>query len=298
MRYQNRIIFIAAIILSSCSKPPERSSKHNESTTTRTFKATELVTEQNRDTLRSLWITDAIAVADKSGDLQAIQVATFLKENNVLAKPEPQGVRFIEGAENNKLWFALVPLIVGDENLGPIVSRYTRADDPGFAHFLPDQRTMILKSHVKISPTWRGIITLHEANHALEFISVGYNWHDQKIFCEKERDTHNFQNRVTEKLGGENYRKLLKTLVEEIKTVHQKKGLDVGVGIWHRDHNYPELEIIFGTAESELERDFRETSVWIHVYFVIYEEHFGTTAEDQKALFLKTLYSQSGILSK
>lgn len=290
MTKMNCALALCALGLTACSDHNEQKQTAPEEKGVRTFSANEMVAEKNRGVLRNLWIGDAVTVAQKSGDVQALQVSHFLQENSVLAEPEPRGVRFVEGAENNKRWFAIIPLVVGDENLGPNVRRFTSANDPGFAHFLPDQRAMIVKSHVRISPLWRGIITLHEGNHALEFISERYNWRDQKIFCEKERDTHNFQNRVTEKIGGESYRVFLASLASEIKQEMQKKGVPLGQGIWHRSHSFPELDAIFGPPESGLERDFRETSVWIHAYFVLYESVFGKDAEEKKALFLKTLY--------
>lgn len=256
----------------------------------------ELVLERDRFILRDTWFRETRDVAEKSGDGEAMEIVSFIEKNSTLSEPVPEGSRLLE-AGNEATWFSYIPIVVGDDSLGPVWKKYySPMESGGVAHFQPDVRGMVIKSHIKVTPLWHGIILLHEGRHAREFITRNYNWRDTETFCKEERDTHDFQNRVTLKMGGDRYRDLVSSLATNIESKLKEKGYAPGQAILSRSSHIPELEEIFTPALSTLEKEFRETSVWIHANFVLLERTFGENAPEKKALHMKTIYLKSGIL--
>ena len=256
------------------------------------------VLEKDRSVLRSNWLAAARAVATKSANAQAQEVISFLEANNILVEPTVEGVKLLETSKD-KNWFGFQLLVQGDGRISPVWEEmYTVANASFVANFNADVRMLVVKSHIPTSETWKGIVLLHEGNHALQCIMRRYDFHDPQVFCDEERDTHEFQNRITEKIGGERYTSFVNALSVELEEKLRKKGYKPGEVVYRRDRHFSELDDIFGPSESALERDFRETSVWIHASFIMLERAFGDQAPSQKSLFLKTLYNKSGVLSK
>lgn len=286
----------ALIFLSLYKKDEDAGPKKNVQALEEKPKPEELVSEKNRFVLRATWLNDAKEVAEKSGDSEAMGIISFIEKNSALSEPTPQGARLLESG-NGPLWFSFVPIVVGDDSMGPMWEKYySPMGSGGVANFQPDARGLVIKSHIKMTPFWRGIILLHEGRHAREFITRQYDWKDTQMFCGEERDTHDFQNRVTLKLGGKRYHDLVLSLAMDIEGKLKTKGYKPGQAVVHRSSHIPELEEIFTPAQSTLEKDYRESSVWIHANFLLLEQTFGVEAPEKKALYLKTIYSGTGIL--
>lgn len=259
-------------------------------------KGSDFILETNRFKIRDRLFKDAQDVADVSGVQEAKEIVKFLKENSIISEPTPEGVRILESAQG-PTWFHFIPLIVGDDTKGELwESFYSSHGSMGVANFLPDSRGMIIKSHLPMSHLWTGIILIHEGRHAREFLTRKYNWKEGKIYCTEERDTHELQNQIMQKFGGEKYRTFVQKLAEEIEIILKAQGYRPGEAVISRTRNYPELNEIFTPALSELERDFRETSVWIHANFLAIEKTYGAQAPEQKILFLNTLYLKKGLI--
>jgi len=287
---------VVSLLTISCKKSPTESVVKTEVRSEDVLTEAETVLERNRFALRTTWFKDAREVAEKTKNEEAKSIASFMEENSALAEPDLQGSRFLETA-NGSLWFILVPIVVGDNSKGPMwQAYYSKMGSGGVANFQPDVRAIVIKSHIKMTPTWRGIVLLHEGRHAKEFITRQYDWQDPETYCNEERDTHDLQNLLVMGIGGEKYKTFVNTLAEEMEAELKEKGFSPGEASVSRSKNYPELDEIFSPSLSTLERDFRETSVWIHANFLMLEKKFKNKADEKKSLFLKTRYASKGIL--
>lgn len=241
--------------------------------------------------VRDSWLTHAEKVAKATRNPQALFIVERLRENAVIAVPDSRdgkrAIRFLESAKRDKPWFAFVLLRKG-AMLPHAWEKYQTIS--AIAVYIPDIRAIVIRD-VPMSPTWKGIILLHEGDHAMATTSRPYNWQDPWLYSVAERDTHTFENQIAAALGGEKYRKLLE---QEVKRVHAGMIQMQGAKSWpSRTDYHQELDVVFGRAESQLERDVRETHLWIHAIFVAMEETYPQDyAAQQQAKLLSVEYAE------
>ena len=248
---------------------------------------------QLRSELRSQWFTDAQKVASQSGDTDSKAIVQFLKKNSVLGTPKGPGAEFLEES-NTEQWFMFVPLAKGDEAISEQWRQYVK-NGTFAANFMPDERAIITRETSLFSPTWRGILLLHEGMHAMTFLSNPYDWEDEREFCYKEVEAHNYTNRLLLAIGGQKYRALLEK--EVARQLSKMKLGEIGNSVPVMASYYePEFKGIFGLVSSELERNFRATMLWTHAFFTVLERNYKGDVENSKALVLRELYRAKGLL--
>lgn len=234
--------------------------------------------------------------AKQTGDKEALAVIAFVKGAQVLTEPAIGGVRVIETpSSSGEQWIAVTPLIAGDESKDPEWERIMKTL-PAAGMFLPELNALVMDGITPFSEFTRGMIALHEGRHAQRLTTDKYNWKDVRTFCYEERNNHEFQNRVTAAIGGKAYQDLLDKEVEKFKAGLDGVGIPVGQGMAPRSPYHVEFDEIFGPALSEKDRNYRESSFWIDANFRLLEKYSKGDIADQKALFLKTIYAEDGLL--
>lgn len=243
-------------------------------------------------------------VVDKTHDPEAIKVLAFLKENAFLAEPfgvpdpNDQPVRIADGVRS-QFFFTLVPLVASDAKLGGAwtasIKRHKR--EQTFGAFQPDNRMMIVLMDKEVSQMMIGVTLLHEGYHAMNYLPAPHDWQDHKTYSRDERDTHEFQNRLMGKLGGQRYVNFVAREAEaslaRIKS-ERKFGQSVP-GI----KDYPEVYKIFGQPKSETDKDLLNTSVWVDIVFHTIDLYADqTTGQNEKARFMYSVYRWNDSLPK
>lgn len=247
---------------------------------------------EERGRVSQVWLEAMAQVVRKTGDSQGNAVHQFVKSNGVLSRPLSEGAQLLESPKGQS-YFMLVPLIPGDETISPYWAQ--KATGHGaVAYFLPDKKVIVLRSNISFSPIWTGIVGLHEGNHARVFLTRPYAWQDPKIYSYKEKDTHTFQNQLARKLGGKMYKSILEEEVRRLLEGIGKKR--IGEVFLSRTEYNPLLDEAFGPAQSDVERNFRQTSTWIDANFELIDRLYKGNKEDRKAKLLHTLYQDAGIL--
>lgn len=235
-------------------------------------------------------------IAKQTGDKEALAVIAFIKDSYVLTEPAARGLRVIEKpSSSGEQWIAVTPLIAGDESKNAEWDRIMKSL-PAAGIFLPDLNALVMDGVTPFSEFTKGMITLHEGRHAQRLTTDKYDWKDARTFCYQERDTHEFQNRITAAMGGKKYQDLLDREVVRLKAALDGVGMPVGIGMAPRSPYHAELDEIFGPALSDKDRNYRESSFWIDANFRLIEKYFKGDVADQKALFLKTIYAEDGLL--
>ena len=287
-------IYLGAIImgLASCSNSAtsDQSTPSADTTTT----TTQPVSDSERANLRNLFLSCMDSVVKATNDPEATQIAEFVRKNNVLAVPHPNGVRYVEGAGSNKKWFAMVPFYKQDASLSNYWKRMVNTRSSG-ANFIPENRALLINATYDMSNTWKGITTIHEGFHAMTFITHPYATQTDDEYAEEELKAHTLQNRIMTKIGGKKYAALLDTEKKRLQKKITDAGLTVGSDFPERDKNYPELDEFFGISHSSMETDYRGTSFWMQATLELVDDELGAKAHDVKVGFLKALYKGSGI---
>lgn len=168
---------------------------------------------------------------------------------------------------------------------------------PYFANFSPANNNIGIKEYEPTSDSWKGIMLLHEGLHAHRYMTEHYDWLDSRIYCYKEVEAHQFQNRLMLHLGGAAYQEALRKEIERsLNTVREEKGNVIKMFASRSVYDV-RLDEAFGPAQSDFERDSRQTSLWIHAQFEILERYAPPAeVEEKKAVFLKTIYVGNGVL--
>jgi hypothetical protein len=275
----------------------EENSKSNEVSITQKGHIS-IVQPVDRESLSKDWLSAVKDIVEKTNDSQAKEIYEFIQDSALLAEPHESGAKFLQGSRpDQKYYFALVMMKEGDDKVGGNW-KGAYSYDTGGANFIPDSQMMILKSHLPTSDIYKGIIFLHEGRHAREFITRRYDGQNPKTFCEEERDTHEFQNRITSKLFGKEYDELVDKLSMELETTLKLEGFSPGEALAPRARPLNEFDTLI-PVNSETERNFRDTSIWIHGNFRMLERAFGEKeSKDKKALMLFNLYKKNGLLPK
>ena len=286
------LIFTTAsvVFFSNCQSNTHAVKKFVEQTSTQVFS---LPQNHNRSAKRDSFLLNARMIAKTSKTPMAEIVFDFLEKNNVLGIPDLHGVKFLEAAKNND-WIAIVPIFADDSSVGPQWNTIVNAQD-FIANFIPETKSLMLRTHVAMSPVWQGIATLHEGYHAYIFATSPYEQQTDEEYAAEELIVHKFQNEITNKIGGKKYALLLADEITRLKNESVKQGLSIDKQIPNRGSYTLGLDKVFGKAQSDLERGFRQTSFWLQACFQLYDEEIPGSSEHYKELLLLSLYKQSGI---
>jgi hypothetical protein len=245
---------------------------------------------KKRSAIKAEWLKCTREVTNKINDKEATEIFQFLDKNLILAEPCAEGIKFIEGSKSTS-WLAIVPLQAGDDKFS---EQWQEAfTKNAIAYFVNQIRAIIIKSHVAFSPAGKAIIFLHEGYHGCAFIEQPYEQQDEKEFCYEEVRAHTFQNKVMSLMGGKRYQEILDREVERISADTTKSGNEISLP--NRTDYNQDLAAIFGEPASGLEKDYIQTSIWIHAIFVFLDERHKGKAEDLKAIFLRSLYKDMEI---
>lgn len=263
--------------------------------------------ELHRIAVKNQWVAAAKKIAGETRDIQAKAVVDAVLGSLVAVMPVPQGVRLLESAKPDGPWTGFLPLLPTDLSK-PYLGHLTAAGNI-FAQYQPENNVIIVKEFSSSSEFWKGIMLLHEGQHASDMIFATYEWRNPQVFAEKERDVHNFQNRLMSKIGGANYHRLLQHEITRIRADLTRQGLkgfqrqpgaETRITVLSRTAYYAELDTVFSPALSQLEKDARQTHFWFHAVFAAFEEDRGKNldAEVGKAAFLRAVYKQGNVFGR
>jgi len=239
------------------------------------------------------WLKLTEDVVRKINCKEADEVFHFLKQSMIAASPNIRGFVFLEAAKT-KNWIAIVPLLDADKNLSEDWN--SLLEKPAVAHFLSEQRAIVVRDDVPFSSVGKALVLLHEGYHAYLFVKNPYTEQDNREYSYEEVKAHAFQNKVMLLLGGKKYQAILDREVARISDEAKKSGEEIGSVFSYDPNSNPEMASVFGEPQSPMEKFFTRTSVWIHANFVFLEKNFKGDVEDQKAVFMRAVYEDAGVL--
>ena len=269
------------------------------------FSAKALATDlAERKAIFDGFLKQAKVIVERTGDPQAKAVYEYLRDNSVLVKPHSKGYVVLAQRKDpsTRKWVAIMPLTEEDvaAQMGTQLGDYWRelfSSHKFIANYLPKPNLIVIRDKMAATDVWKGLILLHEGNHALIMAMNPYDWHNSMMYCADEADTHIFQNSLIESLGGQPYKDFLKKRVAEMRTKVREEKMSPCHEFPRRADNYPELDNIFGPPLSQLERDLRGTHTWLQISFKLIDEDCEVPPKTKIGL-MQSLYQQDGILPK
>jgi len=243
--------------------------------------------------IKVAFLNSAKEVTGKIKYAEADSLLQFLDKNSVLAAPSKEGIILLQNGKS-KNWFAVVPVLNSDLGISQRWDGIFLMKNAA-GNFLPEIRAMVLKNSIAYSSTGKAIMFLHEGYHAYLFLQNPYDGkQSDRDYCYEEVQVHTFQNKVMSLLGGRLYQKILADEVARISK-NAKISKD-GYNLSGRIEYDERLALALGRPASQAEKDFIQSGVWINAVFVFLDKNFKEDAIDKKALFLRMLYKESGIL--
>ncbi|MEY2640785.1 MAG: hypothetical protein RL150_178 [Candidatus Parcubacteria bacterium] len=251
--------------------------------------------ETDRQKLFDAWYASAERVASESGNGQAHEILAFIKKNGQMSEALPDGniVSVVQPEKaatidfDKEPWFGLYMMRKGDERLS--MERYAEfynSGEAGHASYSPERRLLTLKSHVPMSWISQGILMLHEGMHAKEYLTRQYNVSDATVWCDEERKVYNFQNELFRSVFGKTYDERIEALAAEFTQTSADAGKKPGEHLVLMNRWYSEFDEVLPPVESEHERLFRNSHLWIHGAFRMLELAHPRTNEQEKVRLL------------
>jgi hypothetical protein len=237
------------------------------------------------------WALVAREVAETTQDAEALELVRFLDHHVALDIPLAgnRATRFHLTGQSEVL-AGLMPVTQADSDQP---TNYAEGvyNSTSTAHFRFSNRVIQVKEDIPMSPTFRGLVLLHELKHTKEYTTEHYDGEDPMEFARRERDTFAFEFRLASRIGGEAYEQLLEEATDRQLGFISPEGR---INLPLKSGPYDErLDVIFGPALSDKERTTRQTVIWIDSVFRAFDRRFGDKSAEEKSHFIRTLYDAS-----
>jgi hypothetical protein len=222
-------------------------------------------------------------VSSATRDQEAQTVTNYFSSNSLLAVPQREGRYVAVDTPTASTNFLILPLIQGDELLGPEWVNELRTN--GHASYRTRRRLMV-STEGEMTPQWEGVLFIHEGLHALEHITNPYDAEDKSVYLAKEVSAFNLENRLVKQLGGQRYVDYLNSTVQAFRKSMSANGQKPGFDFPAQPTQmFGELENVFGRSQSPEEMDLRNIQFWMHINFELVERYFKGNPESQKVRF-------------
>lgn len=238
-------------------------------------------------------------IIDKTQDEDAKAVLEYLRESVFLCAPYPHSAKLAtlileSGNKDAKVHLGIVPLADGDQNISSSWKEAYEAKTVS-AFTGSDQFPMIiLGSQIKLPQFWKGLIFLHEGNHALAHAAEIADEVEDELEKRAIWEFHAYQMEVNliSKLFGNAYEKILE---QEIRRLEKQYLTDKG--IIHPDFETAAVNLVgvFGPVQSHMDKGVRGSMLWIHAVFRLLEKYHPEDPTSEKINFLWTMYKNGNM---
>lgn len=234
-------------------------------------------------------------IATQSDVSKAILVADYIKDHSTFGIPIVNGF----GAEIlvPEDMVGIVPVVREDLRF-PYWRRFIMSN--ATAQYDTVGRWVAIRADQEINPNWCGLLMLHEGKHVYDYITKPYDTNNKNIFYPKECATYTLQFEVMQKLGGKKYEDYMSILIEELKRLKKKKGLDY-YSLNQVEVDSEVLNTNFGPIHSNYEKTSRETDILLHGIFGLIDLQSGGNKQKtltEKSKLLHRWYSSTGVVQQ
>lgn len=266
------------------SKPLEESSRQKRLTEEKK----QAVFLMNRDSIRRETMLNCLRAADmvaqKSGLTRAKEIAVFLKNMSILARPEENGIRPIDSTNKSFLGFVVV---LPDDTLPPIGWKRAVENNRGINYFpLPNNCIIVEKEDIGTEKI-AGLMLLYQGSRAKIEDIIDYK--NAEFYLSEDQKAHELISDVLLALGGKAYANLLKQETERIHLRSDSSKYE----IWPARIKYSDTLGAIFSAGSNFEHDFIGKLFWVHATFNFIENNQALSKEEKyqkKISFMDNIY--------
>lgn len=206
------------------------------------------------------WLQAGVKIAEQTGNERALMLAEFVVENYVVGFAGERGVALMEEPDNNDV--VILPLMEEDRGLNEYIDMIL--ENPTNAEFHEDIRSILLKERVEMSDIGKGILFLHEADHAKR-------WEENYSSPTEEAEVYEFQFELQEALGGDEYKRLKQFLYEELLPNYESFP-DGTFMIPFYPPTTEQLHEVYGNFKPGNEERLLASGIWLHAASEIIKE--------------------------
>jgi hypothetical protein len=243
------------------------------------------ITPQERVAVANNWLNGLDEVYSRTGYKEVGDQLADIEKHGVVAVPTYKAMvpsrKIAEGD------LAIVPLFKADENIFPWGKHFS---SPNMASYSGPDKTIILKGDDPITLVFEGIIFSHELMH--RSVDPDGLLMDTAInYCRGEVTAHTFSNKLTLKIGGDAYQKILDKRAQEWAVYFNNPKAKLSSAA-----NYlNDMEKIFGRSLSEAEDKIRVPNFEIAAIYLMVDKYYTAgDKEEQKASLMCEMYKNNG----
>ena len=251
---------------------------------------------QKRKAYLQQWLAGANKVIELTQDPMAKELMEFARDNHSLYMPNDRMAMVVLEEDKYKEGdFGILFVDRDDLQKYPAWSKMIHSGAVGYYH--PYFRSILIPITER-SETARGIAFLHEIHHARDmFGEPPKKMPTQRSVTVTEIPIHIFQNRLIEKIGGQDYTDFINTTVKKMKEAEMKycypEELDKNTQIF--EPNMKLFAKIYGngTELPQSEYVFAMTNYMIASCFQLLDEVHKEKANDMKIEFMDKMYAEN-----
>ncbi len=226
------------------------------------------------------WLNACERVAKQTNNEYASSLISTFVENAAVCKPAVQGFTPIQGPEVPSIF--IIPILSGEENLNETTKELTIVKSQGarFTENIPGR--IYFDGTMEMSELWKGLILLHELNHADNYTGSKYP-SDHSEHWEEEVDVFMFEHQLLGIIGGDAYKTYANRQLGRLLDEYKKSGQRIIPPITDLDL----LDTILVKSLSNDEVKARTSVVFMDIVFKMFDEMYPSNARKEKASFLQ-----------
>jgi len=242
-------------------------------------------TPEVRVNIANDWLKGLNEVYLRTEDKEVSDQLLDIEKHGVIAIPKQNGMIPSRKLAAND--FVIVPLVEVDKNISPWGDLFT---SPSVASYSGLDKILLLKGGNPITPLYEGIVFAHELKHR-SFNPGGTSLDTPMNYCREEVIVHTFSNKLTLKIGGDAYQKLLDKRAEEWGVYFS----DTKAKLSSAEDYLNDMEKIFGRSLSDAENEIRVPNFEIGAIYLAVDKYYTAgNKEEQKATLMCEMYKANG----
>lgn len=252
-----------------------------------------------RMALASDWAKAAHEVAEMTQQPKAISLVDSYLTDSAVGHETQLGVRNVATSSDNPPKVVLVPVLPGDYDVNKRTRATLSSQNSGMAaaYYEGSPGFISLNGRDAMSPTWKGILLLHELAHADAHETQKHRGQNYKEvgWWDEETEVFEFEHELMTKVGGEPYAAYIREQLENFLAKYDDSNIATGGAAIPSLVDKDRLEDIFGPSSSETEARIRDTAVWFDVVYRMFDHIYGADSQRDKRGFTKLVYTMNSI---
>ncbi len=259
-------LILLLAFLAGCSSSPSSQSAPTEPTYgyTKYGQGTIPITKVSDDAkqrhlaLADAWLKNADDTASSLGSMELTMVVNFAREHGRIGAPTHDGFANLREPTGERK-FDFMPLLTEDAQNGNSFADVIGANGR-IAEFNGNLMSVLVADNQQFTPTWAGLVLLHELRHAEQSARPGWDGKSVQASAEREIEVYQEQSKLLSTkypAFGQNVDQLYNEMVGKLKA-----GQAI-VPAMPRVASIDTMDAIFGPPKSETERSARHMLVYI-----------------------------------